>query len=78
MKSMTCKQLGGACDLEFQANSFETIAEMSQKHGQEMLEKGDSAHLEAMAKMKTLLNNPEAMNQWMENKQEEFNALPDN
>ena len=29
MKTMTCKQLGGACDLEFHADSFEEIAEMS-------------------------------------------------
>ena len=26
MKTMTCKQLGGACDLEFQAETFEEIA----------------------------------------------------
>ncbi|MFT6972682.1 MAG: putative small metal-binding protein, partial [Roseivirga sp.] len=25
MKTMTCKQLGGACDHEFRANSFEEI-----------------------------------------------------
>jgi len=25
MKTMTCNQLGGACDLEFHANSFEEI-----------------------------------------------------
>jgi len=33
MKTMTCKQLGGACDKEFQANSFEEITEMSKQHG---------------------------------------------
>ena len=27
MKTMTCKQLGGACDIEFTANSFEEIAQ---------------------------------------------------
>ena len=39
MKTMTCKQLGGACDLEFHANSFEAIAELSKKHGMEMFQK---------------------------------------
>ena len=29
MKTMTCKQLGGACNLEFKAETFEEIAEMS-------------------------------------------------
>lgn len=37
MKTMNCKQLGGACEKEFQADSFEEIAEMSKKHGIEML-----------------------------------------
>jgi hypothetical protein len=41
MKTMTCKQLGGACDKEFHANSFEEIAGMSKKHGMEMFQKGD-------------------------------------
>jgi len=29
MKSMTCNQLGGACDKEFHAVTFEEMAEMS-------------------------------------------------
>ena len=49
---MTCKQLGGACDLEFRANSFEEIAEQSKKHGMEMFQKGDKEHLEAMNKIR--------------------------
>ncbi len=28
---MTCKQLGGACDATFSANTFEEIAELSKK-----------------------------------------------
>ena len=28
MKTMTCKQLGGACDLEFIANTFEEMSKM--------------------------------------------------
>ena len=33
MKTMTCKQSGGACEKEFTANSFDEIAEMSKTHG---------------------------------------------
>jgi len=33
MKTMKCEQLGGACDKEFRANTFEEIAEMSKNHG---------------------------------------------
>lgn len=37
MKTMTCNQLGGACDLEFHAITFEKIAEQSKKHGMEKM-----------------------------------------
>ena len=75
---MTCRQLGGACDKEFQANSFEEIAELSKKHGMEMFQKGDQAHLNAMNEMRELMKNPGAMKDWFENKRKEFNALPEN
>ena len=39
MKTMTCKDLGGACDVKFQAKTFEEIAELSKKHALEMIEK---------------------------------------
>ena len=77
MKTMTCKQLGGACDTEFHAETFEEMAEMSQKHGMEMYKRGDAEHIEAMKEMKELMNDPEAMNEWMESKQKEFDALPE-
>ena len=77
MKKMTCKQLGGACDLEFQANTFDEIAELSKKHGKEMFEKNDAAHLEAMHKMQELMKNPEDMKKWFEDKRKEFNSLED-
>jgi len=77
MKKMTCKQLGGACDLEFHANSFEEIAEMSKNHGMEMFQKGDEAHLKAMNEMQELMKSPEAMKNWFEDKRREFDELPD-
>ena len=77
MKTMTCRQLGGACDQEFHANTFEEIAEMSKKHAMEMFQKGDKAHMEAMQKMQGTMQSPDAMREWMENKRKEFNALRD-
>jgi hypothetical protein len=77
MKSMTCKQLGGACDEVFHANTFEEIAEMSKTHGMEMFQKGDEPHLEAMNEMQELMKSPGAMNVWFENKRKEFDALPE-
>ena len=77
MKTMTCKQLGGACDKEFHANSFEEIAEMSKQHGMEMFQRKDDAHLTAMNEMQELMQKPEAMTEWFEIKKKEFDALPE-
>ncbi|MCG8686825.1 MAG: hypothetical protein MI892_18235 [Desulfobacterales bacterium] len=77
MKTMTCKQLGGACDMKFQAASFEEIAQMSQRHGMEMFEKKDEAHIKAMNKIKKLMSDPKDMEAWMKKKQDEFEALPE-
>ncbi len=76
MKTMTCKQLGGACDLEFRASSFDEIAELSKTHGMEMFEQGDPAHLEAMGRMKALMEQPGALEKWMDERRQEFDALP--
>lgn len=75
MKTMTCKQLGGTCEKEFKANTFEEIAEMSKKHGMEMFQKNDKPHLDAMRKMQELMKSPNAMKNWFDEKQKEFNGL---
>ena len=75
MKKMTCKQLGGACDKEFHANTFEEMAEMSKNHGTEMFHSGDKKHIEAMEKMMELMKNPKDMEKWFEKKRKEFDSL---
>lgn len=77
MKTMTCKELGGACDLEFHANTFEELAQMSQQHGKEMFQTGDKAHLDAMHAMRDLMQSADGMAKWMEGKRREFEAKPD-
>ncbi|NKI31429.1 DUF1059 domain-containing protein [Croceivirga thetidis] len=78
MKTMTCNQLGGACELEFTAETFEEIAEMSKKHGMEMFQKQDFGHLKAMKKMQNLMQDPNAMQEWFTSKRREFEQLPQN
>ncbi len=77
MKTMNCKQLGGACEKEFHADSFDEIAEMSKQHGMEMFQNKDEAHLKAMNEMQELMQKPEAMKAWFENKKIEFEKLPE-
>lgn len=75
MKTMTCNQLGGACDQEFHAETFEEMAEMSKNHAMEMLQKGDEGHLKAMGEMQELMKSPEAMGEWFGNQKKEFDNL---
>ena len=77
MKKMTCRQLGGACDLVFEASTFEELAEKSKNHGMEMFQKGDAPHLQAMEKMKGLMESPQKMQEWMDERRKEFEALPE-
>ncbi len=77
MKTMNCEQLGGACKLEFHAETFEEMAALSHKHGMEMHQKQDAAHLEAMNKMRELMKTPEKVEQWQALKRKEFDALPE-
>ncbi len=77
MKTMTCKELGGACDLEFRAGTFEEIAQLSQKHGKEMFQKADKPHLEAMSEMRNLMQSEDGTARWMADKKRQFDARPE-
>ncbi len=72
---MTCKQLGGACDMKFSANTFDEIAQLSQAHGKEMFQINDNSHIIAMNEMNKLMQNNNAMSQWFDAKKLEFEIL---
>jgi len=74
---MTCNQLGGACDLEFHAETFDEIAKMSHDHGKEMFQQNDEAHLNAMQEMRSKMNEPDSFQNWMDSKRKEFEAIPE-
>ncbi|MDA9089017.1 DUF1059 domain-containing protein [Amylibacter sp.] len=75
MKTMTCKQLGGACDKTFSAETFDEIVTMSKHHGMEMFKKNDKSHLDAMEEISVLMQDQSKMQEWFNQKKEEFNAL---
>lgn len=77
MKTMTCTQMGGACDETFSAETFEEMAELSKAHGMEMFQKQDAAHLAIMMEMKTMMGQPGAMEEYMAKKRAEFDAAPE-
>jgi predicted small metal-binding protein len=77
MKTMTCRQLGGACNETFSADGFDEIAMMVSKHARQKVEQGDVAHIEAMNEMRKSMTSPEAMTAWMDEKREMFNSMPE-
>lgn len=77
MKTMTCKQMGGACDESFSANSFEEMVNLSKAHGMEMMQKQDPAHLEIMSEMKAIMEKPGAMEEYIAQKKKAFEETPD-
>lgn len=76
MKTMTCRQLGGACDMAFHAETFEKMSELSRKHAMEMTQNGDMDHIQAMEAMREKMADPNAMQDWMNKKRQEFDVLP--
>jgi hypothetical protein len=74
MKSMTCTQLGGACEHVFSGDTFDDLASQSQQHGKEMLEVNDGPHIAAMGAMMELMKSGE-MDSWMAARRADFDSL---
>ena len=74
---MTCKELGGACNEKFTANTFDEIAMMVSKHAREKVQQDDAAHIEAMNEMRKNMSSLEAMNAWMDEKRKAFASRPE-
>ena len=73
MKKMSCKQLGGACEEIFEADTFEEISELSKAHGIHMMNSNDQPHLDAMNNMMAMTM--EEMHKWLDLKKKEFEEL---
>ncbi len=77
MKRLTCRELGGACDLDFEADSFEDMASMSRLHSMEMLGQKDQEHIEAIHRMRAIMEDVSQMQNWYREKRSLFRSAPD-
>jgi predicted small metal-binding protein len=70
MKTMSCKQMGGPCDIQFHGNSADEVIKALDQHLKEMVnEKGDEAHKPALQEMQGRWKNPIAgMKSYMDTK----------
>lgn len=77
MKTMTCKQLGGPCDLQLQGAKADDVIKAQDRHLKELVANGDEAHKSALKAMKGRWKNPIAGMGWYRQVKREFAALPE-
>ena len=58
MKSMTCRQLGGACDLQLNAETADEIIKDQDQHLKQAAKDGDATHDAARREMKNRWKHP--------------------
>jgi hypothetical protein len=77
MKTMTCKQLGGPCDLPLQGETANDVIKAQDRHLREMVRGGDETHQSALKEMKGRWKNPVAGMGWYRKAKRDFAALPE-
>jgi len=76
VKTMTCEQLGGPCDLALKGNTADEVIKAQDSHLKHMVAGGDAAHASAFASMKGRWRNPIAGMGWYRKVKRDFAALP--
>lgn len=77
MKTMTCKHLGGPCDMAFSGNNADEVIKAVDKHLTEMVANGDEAHRPAREAMDGRWKNPIKGMSWYLKTKSDFAALPE-
>lgn len=77
MKTMTCEQLGGPCDLAHQGATADEVIKMQDKHVREAAKAGDAAHVPAADAMKARWRKPIAGMGWYRDVKKRFAELPE-
>jgi len=76
MKTMTCKQLGGPCDVAHQGQTADEVIKAQDRHLKEVVAHGDAAHEPALKDMKGRWKHPVAGMRWYRKAKRDFAALP--
>ena len=75
MKTMTCKQLGGPCDLPLRGETADEVIKAQDKHLNEIVSTGDEAHKSALKEMKGRWKHPLSGMAWYRKTKRDFAAL---
>jgi predicted small metal-binding protein len=77
MKTMTCRQLGGACDLELRGGTADEVIKAQDRHLRDAVADGDTAHEPGLRDMKGRWKHPIKGMGWYKNTKKEFADLPE-
>jgi hypothetical protein len=77
VKTMTCKELGGPCDLQLRGDNANVVIKAQDQHLKDAVSGGDSAHESALREMKGRWKNPVAGMGWYRKAKRDFAALPE-
>lgn len=73
---MTCRQLGGPCDLEHHGQDANAVIVAQDQHLKEAVAAGDSDHEPALTEMKGRWKRPISGMKWYRQAKRDFAALP--
>ena len=76
MKTMTCRQLGGTCDLAHHGDDANEIIKAQDEHLKDAVAAGDSDHERALRDMKGRWKRPVSGLKWYRQVQRDFAGLP--
>jgi len=77
MKTMTCHQLGGACELALHGATADEVIKAQDAHLKEVVASGDAAHGPALKDMQGRWKHPIKGMGWYRDTKKAFAALPD-
>jgi hypothetical protein len=77
MKTMTCKQLGGPCDLRLSGETADDVINAQDQHLKDAVAAGDTAHQPARDDMKGRWKHPIKGMGWYKDTKKAFAALPE-
>lgn len=76
MKTMTCSQLGGPCELPHRGSTANEVIKAQDKHLKERVASGDVTHESALKEMQGRWKNPLSGMAWYRKAKRDFAALP--
>ncbi len=77
MKTMTCRQLGGPCDLELRGESADEVIKAQDRHLKDAVKSGDANHEDARDAMKGRWRHPKQSMDWYRDTKQAFADQPD-